>query len=540
MTEHPPQEHEGSKCIRHEPCPACGSRDNLGRFSDGHAWCFGCGHYERPDGSFDGNGHTHRRGKMASGSFTPLQGQITAIPNRHIDEDTCRLFDYQIGTDDKGGRFHVANYRDATGNVVAQKIRRKGKSFSWNGDPKSAGLFGDHLWSRGKRIVCTEGEIDCLSVSQAMGNKWPVVSLKDGAQSAVKTMQKAYEFLDGFDEIVLMFDQDEAGRKAAAQCAEILPSGKVKIATLPLKDANDCLVHGKTEAIVQAMWNAKPYRPDGIIMAHDLREMVLAPDPLIVQAYPYQKLTEVTHGIRPSELVVVTAGSGLGKTTFIREVAYKLHQDGHKVGMLMLEESTKRTLRGLVGLHLNKNITVFPEMTNEAELGKAFDDLFSDRDVALYDHFGSTDVDNICNRVRFMARALGCTHVVIDHISILVSGLSGGPNGDERKLIDLAMTKLRTLVQETGITLFVISHLKRPEGNKGHEDGAEVHLGQLRGSHAIAQLSDICIALQKSSDAEARDTTELRVLKNRFTGEVGHAGLITYDRETGRLTESVF
>lgn len=34
--------------LKHEPCPKCGSRDNLGRYSDGSAWCFGCGYYERP------------------------------------------------------------------------------------------------------------------------------------------------------------------------------------------------------------------------------------------------------------------------------------------------------------------------------------------------------------------------------------------------------------------------------------------------------------------------------------------------------------
>lgn len=35
-----------STFLKHESCPNCGSRDNLGRFDDGHAWCFGCGYYE--------------------------------------------------------------------------------------------------------------------------------------------------------------------------------------------------------------------------------------------------------------------------------------------------------------------------------------------------------------------------------------------------------------------------------------------------------------------------------------------------------------
>lgn len=462
-------------------------------------------------------------------------GVVTSIPNRRLDEDTCRLFSYQVGGDGDN-RFHIAPYRDGSGRIVAQKIRKAGKQFSFEGDAKAIGLFGDHLWSKGKKIVITEGEIDALSVSQAQGNKWPVVSVPNGAQGASKSLQKAYDYLDGFEEIILMFDMDDVGRKAAQECAELLPVGKVKIASLPFKDANECLVNGKPEAIITAIWNARPYRPDGIVSAKELKDVVLMDDGPMGFPYPFRDLNKITRGIRPSELVVITSGSGMGKTTFVREVAYALHRGGKRVGMIMLEESNKRTLQGLVGLHLNKNILVDRSIASDEEISRGFDELFGSDDIALYDHFGSTDVDNICNRIRYMARALGCTHVVVDHISILVSGLA---TGDERKLIDMAMTKLRTLVQETGITLFVVSHLKRPDGNLGHEDGAKVHLGQLRGSHAIAQLADICVALQKPAE-DTVDSTELKVLKNRFTGEVGSAGLIVYNRETGRLTESVF
>lgn len=523
-----------SKFLYHEPCPSCGSKDNLARYADGGAHCFGCKYHEK--GSGDAGASAYQSHRQAGHQHRDLlRGTVGAITNRRLDEDTCRLFDYQVGDLDNE-KVHIANYRDRSGAVVAQKIRKAGKKFSVLGDAKGMGLFGDHLWAKGKRIVITEGEIDAMSVSQAMGNKWPVVSLPIGAQSAVKAIQKSYDYLDAFEEIVLMFDQDEPGREAATKVAEILPVGKVKIATLPLKDANECLVAGKVDAIVQAMWNAKPYRPDGIVMANDLKQVVMSHDNEMGLPYPFTALNRITRGIRPSELVVITSGSGMGKTTFVREIAHSLHTAGHKVGLIMLEESNKRTLQGLVGLHLNKNILVDRTTTSDEEISRAFDELFTDRDVALYDHFGSTDVDNIINRIRYMARALGCTHVVVDHLSILVSGLA---TGDERKLIDMAMTKLRTLVQETGISLFVISHLKRPDGNQGHEDGAKVHLGQLRGSHAIAQLADICIALQKP-EGETTDSTELRILKNRFTGEVGSAGILNYNRDTGRLTESVF
>jgi twinkle protein len=98
------------------------------------------------------------------------------------------------------------------------------------------------------------------------------------------------------------------------------------------------------------------------------------------------------------------------------------------------------------------------------------------------------------------------------------------------------MTLLRTLVQETGISLFVVSHLRRPEG-KGFENGQQVSLSALRGSHAIAQLSDMVIALERDQQGDNPNETTIRVLKNRFSGEVGEAGSLHYNKDTGRLTE---
>jgi twinkle protein len=210
--------------------------------------------------------------------------------------------------------------------------------------------------------------------------------------------------------------------------------------------------------------------------------------------------------------------------------------DGFPVGMLMLEETTKRTVEGLVGIHLNKNITVDPEQTTREEVLDGFDELTKDQQFYLFDHFGSTDMLTITNRIRYMVKGLGCKVVVLDHISLLVSGLTSQVS-DERRLIDDIMTKLRVLVQELDICLLVVSHLRRPQGEVGHEGGAKVSLSQLRGSHAIAQLADTCIGIQVDPEEPTSGRRFVTILKNRHTGEVGPAGVLKYDRRAGRLHE---
>jgi twinkle protein len=103
------------------------------------------------------------------------------------------------------------------------------------------------------------------------------------------------------------------------------------------------------------------------------------------------------------------------------------------------------------------------------------------------------------------------------------------------------MHRLRTLVEETGCGMILVSHLRRVDGNRGHENGIETGLNHLRGSQSIAQLSDCVIALERNQQADddiEASTTKVRVLKSRYTGDVGIATHLLYDQETGRLRET--
>tara|TARA_E500000331_G_scaffold163376_1_gene158437 strand:- start:1508 stop:2929 length:1422 start_codon:yes stop_codon:yes gene_type:complete len=456
-----------------------------------------------------------------------FKGSAQRLQKRRISEAVCQFF--KIYRDEAYLRFP---YFDSSGRLKGFKVKTKNKDFKYEGETTET-LFGQHLFpNSGKRIVITEGELDAASCYQAMEN-WPMVSLPHGAGSAKKDIQKQIPFLQGYQEIILFFDKDEAGLRATEQVATLLPQGTVKIAHLadPYKDASDALQNDDPDAIRRAIWDAKPYQPDGIVDGKSLLELVTTPTPPCNHTYLLEGLQEKTHGIRYGELTTITAGTGQGKSTFCRQLATDLLESGERVGYIALEESNRRTALGLMSVGVGQALHLGEHERDVLQL--AYDTTISNWNLYLYDHFGSLSPDIIYNRIEYMALGLDIRIIFLDHLSILLSGL----DGDERRMIDTTMTKLRSLVERTGISLFLVSHLRRTQTDKDHTDGAKVSLGQLRGSQAISQLSDTVLALERDQQAE-NDVSTLRVLKNRYSGETGIAAQLQYDKTTCRFNET--
>jgi len=253
--------------------------------------------------------------------------------------------------------------------------------------------------------------------------------------------------------------------------------------------------------------------------------------------YPWVALNEKTYGLRTSEIVLFTAGTGVGKSAVVRELGYYLGQE-HKqnVGWIMLEESSKRTALGIMSLHrsLPLHIPKYREQVDEKEMTTLFQETLGTGRHFLIDHFGSGDPDTLMNRIRYLVTGLDCRWIILDHISIIVSGME---EGDERRLIDNIMTKLANLVEELNFGLLLVCHLKRPTGT-GHENGAEVTLSQLRGSASLGQLSHLVIGVERDQQGDMPNVSTVRVLKNRFSGETGIGCYLMYEREQGRLYET--
>ena len=535
----------------HAPCENCGSSDGNSVYSDGHEWCFVCEHRVPANEEREAKLSTRRRtggSKPMSydvWNFGDSNGRYSDLTARGISKETCQKAGYWLAKVDNR-MYQVADYRDQNGSIVSQKVRDKDKNFKTTGSHKSDALFLKHLWSGGKKIVVTEGEIDALTVMELQDCKYPVVSLGHGASAAKKTCAANYEYFDQFEQIILMFDMDDAGRKAVEEAAQVLPAGKVRVAVLPCKDANECHIMGEDKAILEQVWNANPWVPDGVVSALSLKDRVkeamTSEDAVGLLFDGCQGLNDRTLGARGGEVVMVTSGSGMGKSTFVRQQALSWGKRmGKRVGLAMLEESVEDTIQDMMGLNNKVRLRQSDEVKNAiAEDGRFdewYDELFGDDTFHLYDSFAEAEADRLLAKLAYMRTGLGCDVIVLDHISIVVSA---SEESDERKMIDRLMTKLKGLAKSTGVVLVVICHLKNPEKGKAHEEGRVVSITDLRGSGALRQLSDTIIALERNQQGDMPHLVLVRLLKCRFTGDTGIAGYMEYNRETGWLEPSSY
>lgn len=513
------------------PCPdtkGCGSSDAAARYenADGEHWikCFSCGK-NFPD----------KEATTVTQDRTPAPAGLPAglgpgdIPERRLKAATLKHYGVTVNAD--------GDTAFPYGGPV--KVRGASKDFRWVGKAKDAvALFGqDRFTSGGKYVTITEGELDALAAYQMSGGAGPVVSVRNGAQGALADCQAAYEWLDGFETIVIAFDADKAGQEAARKVAELF-AGKAKVlkhAGGDLKDACDYLKANRGEEWVKLFWRAEAHRPDGVVNLADLWEEVSAPTEAPMLTWPYPELQTMTDGIRAGELIVLTAGTGIGKSTAARAlVDHALATSDVKIGLLFLEENQRITAKRQLGMRLGAQLWRPGVEVDPEALRKAFEEVAGHRRIEVYSHLGVHGPDEILARARYMAKGLGCKLLILDHISIVVSG---SEEENERKQIDILMTKLRALVEETQVALVVISHLRRPDKGS-HEEGSRITLGHLRGSGAIAQLADLVIAFERNQqhrDPRKRQQSLIRVLKSRYAGEVGPACLTAYDKATGRV-----
>lgn len=511
----------------HQSCPDCGSSDALTDYGD-HTFCFSCGK------------HSGARQDEASGSLVPL-GELRMVPlnKRRISAETCRKFSYGIH-----GSNQVACYFDSSGTLVYQKTRDASKNFrvlKAEETPQALKnlLFGRHLWSDhgGRALVITEGEIDCLSAHEALGLLGVhCVSVSCGAQGAADTIRFNIDWIDRYQTVYLGFDNDEAGKEATEEVCKVLGSQKVHSLNLPVevKDINELLVSQGTSGIRTAFEEARQWKPQGILSAEDFMR-IATEKPKRGLPWPWETLNETTYGINPG-LILMAAGSGVGKTTWFKQVEAYCYTLGCRIGVIHLEEPARNTINGLLTL-----LTGVPYHTPDSKVSEEqrltqVQHLIDDNRLVLFDKQIGFDEDIILSTIKYMVSGLRCDIVFLDHLTAITDQYDRDVNQRTRNLV----VKLGKLVTSLEFPLFAVSHLRKAD-SKPHEEGGRVHLDDLLGSGAIKQWAEHVFALERDNqheDPKVRNRSILRDLKNRPLGEyTGTVVPLKYDPTTYTLKE---
>ncbi len=494
--------------LTHQPCPDCGSSDALAKYSDGHSYCFSCLTYTPPDDKSE---------EEFSYEYLPWRG-IAATTYRFYDTKT------KIG---QSGRPISLGFPYSNGSYKIRTLDKKG--FYSQGDISKAGLFGRNKFAASSHtsVTITEGELDALSYYQVLRS--PVVSVHSSA-SAQLDVGIDRSWVNSFERIVLAFDGDEAGREAAAKVAKLFDYNKVFMVRFPggvRKDANDYLRAGERDELATLWYNAKKFLPETIVSSFPEFEKIIREKPENGVAYPFPTLNFMTYGIRTGESVLITAQEGVGKTEVMHAIEHQLLTETEDpIGAIFIEEPKRRHLQAIAGIHLARPAHLPDSGVSDDEVIRAVQDVVRvDERLHIYSHFGSDDPEVILDTIRFLVSARGCRYILLDHITMVVSGLGGK---DERTTLDYLSTRLEMMVKELNFALIIVSHV--------NDDGLT------RGSRNISKIADIRIDLYRDithSDPILRRITRMVVSKNRFCGRTGPAGELLFNPVTYTLTEDM-
>jgi len=514
------------------PFPSCGSSDAFCWNDEKHTGhCKSCdsGYPSRRE-QFDWSSEKYpvsgnKEYNMSAINFTPKliedvgSGSYTNM--RSINSKTME--DYGVLT--YGDR---QEYMYPSGGIKVRTLDKKG--FYAKSNFKGDELFGMNLFTAGssKMVTITEGELDALSVAQILKGSYtnPVVSLPSASPSK-KLWENCAEWLSSFDKIILSVDDDDAGNALADRVSKLFPNKVYRVNHHPYKDANEFLQAGKGAEFKQAWWAARKYTPENVMNTTDdfLSLYRDAPEHEYVPT-GIQALDDKILGLMQAHYTLIKAPTGIGKTEVMRYLEYNMIKRGIPIAAMHVEETKLRSLLGLVSYECNDNLTRRDLIEDKGANDKVIAAIHTLTKGELYYQFFMGDgqgAEELCDQIRYFSQACGCKFVFFEPIQDVVVGSSD--EGKEAMLADLAI-RLSKLAAELNVGIVTIAHT--------NDNGDPKYCKML------GQRASVIINLSREKDAdtvEERNTTYLRVEKNRPCSEEGAAGTMRFNLDTFTLRE---
>ncbi len=538
----------------------CGSSDGLQVFRSNtggyNGYCFACDTFvpnpysDRPVGYAPEAVKLSKSPEQVKAELEEIGGlPVVDLPERKLEAWALDYFGIKIGLSEQDGSTPVLHYYPYTskGKLTGFKGRLIASKAMWMvGSAKEADLFG---WERAiqtgsKRLIIVEGELDAVSVYQALkkksrGSQWEhydpaVVSLRNGASGVRKDLSRqAADIRAHFKEVVLAFDRDKAGLKATEEGMQVLPNARA--VELPCKDANECLIQGKAMALCNTvLFKASTPKNTRLVWGPSLYEDGRKQaEPGL--SWPWEGMTQLTRGLRFGETLYLGAGVKMGKSELVNSLASHLMiNHGMKVFLAKPEETNRKTYQLVLG----------------KVAGRIFHDPNIEFDYDAYDKASQEVGDKLCmlnlyqhlgwNSLRadiVEAVEAGCQAVFIDPITNLTNGVA---SGDANTMLQGIAQELAAMAKDLNIMVFIFCHLKAPETGPPHERGGKVLSHQFSGSRAMMRSCNMMLGLEGSKDPdlppEERNVRKLIILEDREFGVTGQVRLY-WDKNTSLFNE---
>jgi archaellum biogenesis ATPase FlaH len=553
----------------HSACDKCGSSNNLANYSDGSFHCFtvGCSNTKPSQEHIDEQellkGKSKRKKLIKENMDEPIKSTKPVIdPDdaaeikqetstnpkgfRGLNEETCKYFGVRHSYNQETGLVEEQYYPcTQEGQLTGYKVRVEPKDFYSKGRTGAdTELFGQFRFNRGgKYVLLVEGELDTLSAymmlkeyntSKGSDFETAVVSATTGANSK-KQLAAQYKFLDSFDNVVVCYDNDKAGKDATDQIVKVLPKGKVKIMQMRLKDPNEYLTKGEQKKFIQDFYNAKKPVPVGVLPSDQLYDRIIGQSGIAKVPFPdfMGELNEMFVGGMPlGHIINVAADTGVGKTTLVNEMVYfwAFHSP-HLIGVVSMELDAGQYGEVLLSRHLSKKLALIPSQEEKLEYLKsdriktlAQELMTNEKGNARFYLLDNRDgtVEEIQETIEELVVACGCKVIILDPLQDILDGLSN----EEQALF---MKWAKGFIKSHGVTFVFINHMRKST-DSGEQD--------IMGSSTIIKSASANILLKRdklADDAILRNTTQIQVTKNRICGLTGPAGNAYYDNETHRL-----
>lgn len=440
-------------------------------------------------------------------------------------------------------RYGVVEARTNLGRRIAiQYLEDCTKLLSWDGSSvwdgdyvPEAGLFGQRQATVRRLVLCAH-EFEALRVASVLEDNpklhMHAVALPTGKALGRLGMAMLVDSLKVVASEILVWNGtvfDSLRDSVEDFVAAIDETSNINVSALSLGRGHSPLDLTSDEILNVLRGATRKWSPANLATAAEIFESEGFFDSTIGYSTGIDGLDKFVRGVRKSELWMYVAGSGVGKSTLLRQQCYHLaYNEGQKIALGFFEETKKETLKKLAALHFGISFETLmedPHALSEKQY-QSFLNLEATRNLHFISQpeksFGGIDVDTLLNTVRYLKRKENLDFVAIDHISIMVSGKESSKEG-ERKDIDILMTKLAMACVMLEVGILAVCHLSNPDG-KPHEEGGRVFLSHMRGSGSLKQLAWCVIAQERNQQGENNKLVLIRVLKNRNGG--GRTGLV--------------